>query len=176
MKIPRMIFGGLLIALGILFIWVLRLLLFVLLCFWVVAGFLDGGILGGLLSILFGGIGCAIGFFLFGWIGGSWQWLEQQFGQVRSTSNSVIYVLNVMTGNLAGWKYICDYHGQNPGYAELDDPDMPVSVRIYGRGNRRKAVSKTTGEVEFEYEYAPGAIERMKYNIAGDICYFKKGK
>ncbi len=67
-----------------------------------------------------------------------------------------------MTNKLAGWKYICDYEGQNPGYAELDDPPHPVSVRIYGWGSKRKAISKATGEVEFEYEYAPGAIEYLK--------------
>jgi len=37
-----------------------------------------------------------------------------------------------------------------------------VDVRIYGRGNKRKAISKATDEVEFEYEYAPGAIDWLK--------------
>jgi len=60
-----------------------------------------------------------------------------------------------MQNGLAGLKYICDYEGQHPGYAELDDPPHPVDVRIYGRGNERKAISKATGEVEFEYEVYP---------------------
>jgi hypothetical protein len=56
-----------------------------------------------------------------------------------------------MTSGLAGWKYICDYQGQHPGYAELDDPSHPVYVRIYGKDNKRKGISKATGEVEFTY-------------------------
>ena len=64
--------------------------------------------------------------------------------------------------NMADWKYICAYEGQHPGYAEVDDPVVIVDVRIYGRGNKRKGISKTSGEVEFEYEYAPGAIEWLK--------------
>ena len=67
-----------------------------------------------------------------------------------------------MTNKLAGWRYICDYEGQNPAYAELDDLPHPVNVRIYGRGNKRRAIIKTSGEVEFEYEYAPGAIDWLK--------------
>ena len=52
---------------------------------------------------------------------------------------------------LTGWKYLFDYEGQNPAYAELDDLPHPVSVRIYGQGNKRKAMSKATGQVEFTY-------------------------
>ena len=60
-----------------------------------------------------------------------------------------------MVNKLAGWRYICDYEGQNPSYAELDDLPHPVAVRIYGRANKRKAISKTTGEVEFTYTVYP---------------------
>jgi len=74
-----------------------------------------------------------------------------------------------MITKLAGWKYICDYEGQHPGYAELDDLPHPVNVRIYGRGNKRKAISKATGKVEFEYEYTPGAIDWLKeHGIASE--------
>ena len=81
-----------------------------------------------------------------------------------------------MTKKLPGWRYICNYKGGHPYYSELDDPFVLVSVRIYGRGNKRKAISRTTGEVEFEYEYAPGGIERLKHGGGGDICYFPKKK
>lgn len=57
--------------------------------------------------------------------------------------------------SLKGWRYLFDYRGQHPGYAELDDFVHPVDVRIYGCGNKRKALSKATGKVEFEYEYMP---------------------
>ena len=67
-----------------------------------------------------------------------------------------------MTSGLAGWKYICDYQGQHPGYAELDDPPMPVKVEIYGRGNKRKGISKATGEIVFEYEYTPETMLRLE--------------
>ncbi len=33
----------------------------------------------------------------------------------------------------------------------LDNLPHPVSVRIYGRGNKKKAMSKATGQVEFTY-------------------------
>jgi len=67
-----------------------------------------------------------------------------------------------MIDKLAGWKYIGDYEGQHPGYCESDDPPHPVNVRIYGKGNRRKAISKAAGGVEFEYEYVLGALEWLK--------------
>ena len=79
-----------------------------------------------------------------------------------------------MKGELTGWKYLFDYKGQHPGYCELDDPPHPVDVRVYGRGNKRKAISKATGEAEFEYWCAPGDIERPKHGIADDIAYFRK--
>jgi len=56
-----------------------------------------------------------------------------------------------MQNELTGWEYICDYQGQHPGYAELNDPLHPVDVRIYGKGGKRKAISKATGEVKFTY-------------------------
>jgi len=67
-----------------------------------------------------------------------------------------------MTNKLAGWRYICDYEGQHPAYAELDDLPYPVNVKIYGWGNKRKAVSEAIGEIQFEYEYEPGAVEGLK--------------
>ena len=60
---------------------------------------------------------------------------------------------------MKGWKYLFDYEGQNPAYAELDDLPYPVNVRIYGRGNKRKGVSKATGEVEFTYEVFPQNLQ-----------------
>ena len=54
--------------------------------------------------------------------------------------------------HIADWRYICDYKGQHPGYCELADTPHPVSVRIYGKGNKRKAISKATGKLEFTYE------------------------
>jgi hypothetical protein len=60
-------------------------------------------------------------------------------------------------GKLAGWEYLFDYKGQHPDYCEPDDPPMPVNVRIYGSGNKRKGISKAIGKVEFEYEIAPRA-------------------
>ncbi len=59
---------------------------------------------------------------------------------------------------MRGWKYISDYQGQNPAYAELNDPLVLVDVRIFGRGRKRKAISKTTGEVEFTYTVYPENI------------------
>lgn len=38
-----------------------------------------------------------------------------------------------MVNKLAGRRYICDYEGQNPAYAKLDDLPRPVNVRSYGR-------------------------------------------
>lgn len=67
-----------------------------------------------------------------------------------------------MQEELASWKYICDYQGQHPGYAELDAPPHPIDVRIYGRGNKRKAISKATGEVEFIYVVYTDNVERAK--------------
>lgn len=67
-----------------------------------------------------------------------------------------------MQKELAGWKYICDYQGQHPGYAELDDLLHPVDVRIYGRDNKRKAISRATGEVEFVYIVYPDNVKRAK--------------
>ncbi|TSA57878.1 zinc ribbon domain-containing protein [bacterium] len=64
----RKIFGGLLIGMAILFNWILRIALFVALCFYVVEGFITGGLWAGLLSIFIGGICVTIGYFLFGWI------------------------------------------------------------------------------------------------------------
>jgi hypothetical protein len=55
---------------------------------------------------------------------------------------------------LLGWRYIGAYEGQDPGYAELDDLPHPVNVRIYGRGNKRKAISNT-GEIVFSYTVCP---------------------
>ena len=69
MSTIRKILGGLLIAIGFLFNWVLRLALFIVLCFYVVFGFIDGGLWAGLLSILIGGICTTIAYFLFGFIG-----------------------------------------------------------------------------------------------------------
>lgn len=56
-----------------------------------------------------------------------------------------------MRSESTGWKYLFAHKGQHPGYCELDDLPHPVDVRIYGRGNKRKAISKSTGEVEFTY-------------------------
>jgi hypothetical protein len=55
---------------------------------------------------------------------------------------------------LTGWRYIGDYEGQNPAYAELDDSPHPVKVRIFGRNNERKAVNKA-GDVVFIYNVYP---------------------
>ena len=67
-----------------------------------------------------------------------------------------------MGDKLASWQYLFDYEGQHPGYCELDDLPRPISVEIYGRNNKRRATSKATSEVEFEYEYAPGAVELLR--------------
>lgn len=50
---------------------------------------------------------------------------------------------------MKGWKYLFDYHGQNPSYCEPDD--LPVDVEVYGRGNNRRAIDKASGKVEFTY-------------------------
>ncbi|HEX75775.1 MAG TPA: hypothetical protein G4O12_04240 [Dehalococcoidia bacterium] len=72
-----------------------------------------------------------------------------------------------MVDKPGGWQYLLDYQGQHPDYAELNDPPHPVKVMIYGRGNKRKAISKTTGEVEFEYEVYPENIGWWKRNCGG---------
>ena len=60
-----------------------------------------------------------------------------------------------MRSELTSWKYLFGYKGRHPGYCELDDPPHPVYVGVYGQGNKRKAISKASGEVEFEYKVYP---------------------
>jgi hypothetical protein len=65
-----------------------------------------------------------------------------------------VYYNLIVSEKLLGWRYIGAYAGQHPGYAELDDPPMPVKVEIYGRGNKRKAIGNT-GEIVFSYTVYP---------------------
>jgi len=65
----RKMLGGLLIGIGFFLHWIIQIALFVFLCFYVVDGFINGGLWAGLFSIFFGGILCGLGCLLFGWIG-----------------------------------------------------------------------------------------------------------
>lgn len=92
----------------------------------------------------------------------------------RTNRNASGVIYNTfMSQELAGWRYLFDYEGQHPSYCELDDPDMPVGVMIYGQGNKRQAVSKVTGEVVFTYQLAPRAIERMRKGIPSGNAFFE---
>ena len=72
----------------------------------------------------------------------------------------------MVTSKLTGWRYIGDYEGQHPGYAELDDPPHPVKVKVYGRGSNRKALNEL-GQVEFTYTSYPQNMAGIKKPPSG---------